>query len=203
MSLNKKLKLKYYEEALVLLENNVKKTICGALSKVLYNYNTTYDANCMVYYEMEKYFPEIYKHKPTDIKSYWFSIDDKESRINILKMEINNLKNPEYILCAATWYKTFKPLDFNYGDLLPTNITEGIVITGYRHGYIISLLKALTGIRSVEPDCGEYVQGFLTNRNRFVDRQEAYKIAYDSDQIIGPNKGYETNYVGLTSEDLY
>ena len=106
----------------------------------------------------------------------------------------------EYILCAATWYKT---LETNYTVLLPTNITEGIVITGYRHGYIISLLKALTGIRSVEPDCGEYIQGFLTNTNRFVDRKEAYKIAYDNDQIIGPNKNYKTNYVGLTSEDLY
>jgi hypothetical protein len=64
-------------------------------------------------------------------------------------------------------------------------------------------MTAITGLRSVKPEVGEYIQGFLTDKNRFVDRQEAYKIAFEQNQIIGPNKGYETNCVGLTSEDLY
>lgn len=47
------------------------------------------------------------------------------------------------------------------------------------------------------------VQGFLTNTNRFVTRKEAYKIAFEANQIIGPNKGRSENSIGLTSEDLY
>ena len=47
------------------------------------------------------------------------------------------------------------------------------------------------------------VQGFLTNTDRFVDRKEAYKIAFEADQINGPNKGRSENSIGLTSEDLY
>jgi hypothetical protein len=47
------------------------------------------------------------------------------------------------------------------------------------------------------------IQGFLTNTDRFVNRKEAYKIAFEADQIIGQNKGYSENAIGLCSEDLY
>ncbi len=104
----------------------------------------------------------------------------------------------EYILCAATWYK-----ELPTSKILPKNIDNGVVLCGYRHGDMIHQLLALTGVRSVTPDCGEYEQGFLTNINRFVGRKEAYRIAFKADQIHGPNKGQSENSIGLTSEDLY
>jgi hypothetical protein len=88
-------------------------------------------------------------------------------------------------------------------NTLPVNCDKGLVFCGYRHCHCMHTMTSVTGLRSVLLEVGEYVQGFLTTKNRFVNRQEAYKIAFEQDQIIGPNKGYETNTVGLTSEDLY
>jgi hypothetical protein len=107
----------------------------------------------------------------------------------------------EYIICAANHYD-----DYNIHDHQPVNIDSGFVICGRRHH---NCIKTFTMIQ-----CFPYnvlghtiktteVQGFLTNTNRFVDRKEAYKIAFEANQIIGPNKGREHNEIGLTSEDLY
>lgn len=107
----------------------------------------------------------------------------------------------EIILCAAIWYKNVPTAKLN-----PVNIQEGVVLCGYRHGHIIYQMLAMTGYRTVTyaiDGTGEYQQGFLTNTNRFVGRREAYMIAYEANQIIGPNKGCPTNEIGLTSEDLY
>ncbi len=102
----------------------------------------------------------------------------------------------EKILCAAIWYKDqLKPVH------TVTNCETGVVLCGHRHAHIIHQHVSLLGKSAFE--MGEYVQGFLTNRNRFVDRKEAYKIAFENNQIIGPNKGYSENAIGLTSEDLY
>ncbi|MCC6818622.1 MAG: hypothetical protein IT245_07015 [Bacteroidia bacterium] len=59
-------------------------------------------------------------------------------------------------------------------------------------------MERITG--EILPPCEK---GFLTSENRFVDRKEAYTIAFNANQIIGPNKGIPTNDIGLTSEDLY
>ncbi len=97
----------------------------------------------------------------------------------------------EIILCAAIWYKE-QPISKRN----PINIIEGVVVCGHRHCDCISTFVALSGKRSILPQCGEYVQGFLTNKNRFVDREEAAIIAFDAEQIKE-----ETNK--LFSEDLY
>jgi hypothetical protein len=106
----------------------------------------------------------------------------------------------EKIYCSAIWYK-----DFNPKFLLrnPENITEGVVILGHRHGDIIKNFNNLTGLRTVtngENSCGEYVQGFLTNKNRFVDREEAADIAIKANQIIDLGR-FNSKY--LYSEDIY
>ena len=77
------------------------------------------------------------------------------------------MKNKEYILCSAIWYK-----ELDTPVHRPKNIDKGAVICGLGHGHCISLLVALTGKRSVLPSVGEYVHGFLTSKNRFVDRIE-------------------------------
>lgn len=102
----------------------------------------------------------------------------------------------EYILCAAIWYKD---LQNEITQLLPVNCDSGIVILGYRHGQCIHTLLSLKGLRTVEkaPDgVGKHVQGFLTSKNRFVDRKEAAQIAFDTGQTKDL-KGM------LFSEDLY
>lgn len=111
----------------------------------------------------------------------------------------------ETIICAAIWYKEIRT-HIDIPQVRPVNIESGIVVCGYRHGQIIWTVSMLTGLRTVtyaDDGTGEYEQGFLTNKNRFVDRKEAYKIAYENNQIIGPNKGRLHNEIGLTSEDLY
>lgn len=57
-------------------------------------------------------------------------------------------------------------------------------------------MVAVTGLRSVPAEVGEYVQGFLTNKNRFVDRKEAAQIALKCNQISEPKRI-------LFSEDVY
>lgn len=91
----------------------------------------------------------------------------------------------EYILCAAIKY---------YNQ----------IVTGFRHSDCRKTVKQLVHSSILNE---EYLLncecGFITNINRFVTRKEAYKIAFEAGQIIGPNKGYPDNEIGLTSEDLY
>jgi len=56
------------------------------------------------------------------------------------------------------------------------NVDKGSVVCAHRHGHVIALMMNLTGLRTVtyaKDGVGEHIQGFLTNKNRFVDRQEA------------------------------
>jgi hypothetical protein len=53
---------------------------------------------------------------------------------------------------------------------------------------------AMTG--RMQHEAGEEIQGFLTNKNRFVDREEGAKIAFTAKQVNEPLKQ-------LFSEDLY
>jgi len=106
----------------------------------------------------------------------------------------------EYILCAAIWYKDIK-LVMEIPAVRPKNIDRGIVVLGHRHGQVIWTVASLTGKRTVEvadDGVGEHEQGFLTNTNRFVGREEAMKIAVLADQLTGATYGDF-----LYSENLY
>jgi len=109
----------------------------------------------------------------------------------------------EYILCAAIWYKDIPVKRLIDCNTLPDNCDKGLVFCGARHCHCMHTMTSITGLNSTVPEVGKYVQGFLTNKNRFVNRREAYDIAFKANQIIGPNKGHATNSIGLTSEDLY
>jgi hypothetical protein len=100
----------------------------------------------------------------------------------------------EKIICSAIWYKEL-PTPVHR----PINIDEGCVVCGHRHPHCIHTMYSLTGKRSVEPEVGKYTQGFLTNKNRFVDRTEGAKIALESKQI----EKLEYSSTELYSEDLY
>lgn len=105
----------------------------------------------------------------------------------------------EYILCAAIWYKDFPGYAGIQANYTAYNIDKGIVVTGHRHGQVIATMAMLTGLRTVQhgnDSVGETEQGFLTSKGRFVDRNEAGKIAFERGQITK-----ETDC--LFSEDLY
>ena len=75
---------------------------------------------------------------------------------------------PERIVCAAN-------IDRETGE----------VILGVRH-YCPRMLKTLEnkGFTPEKPLHPFMEDGFITNKNRWVDRKEAWKIAEEQDQII-------------------
>jgi len=103
----------------------------------------------------------------------------------------------EKIICSAVWYKELplKKNDIPKSNIYPVNVDRGIVFCGYRHPHCLYSMVALTGLRQCE--AGEEVQGFLTNKNRFVDREEGARIHLAN--------GGKLNYSSkrLFSEDLY
>ena len=116
-------------------------------------------------------------------------------------------QNKEYILCSAIWYKDLKPI-IKHPSLELQNIEKGVVICGHRHPNCIAIINALTGKRNVTSEVGEYEQGFLTNKNRFVDRKKAAIIAYNAGQVNDRVRWYEMTDQDwktrqLFSEDLY
>lgn len=111
---------------------------------------------------------------------------------------------PEYILCAAIWYKELplkKPEVLQPRGFSPYNVDQGVVFCGWRHSNCMYQMVAVTGLRSVtnaEDGVGEHVQGFLTSKNRFVDRKEALKISIQRNQVDPEKVGSE-----LYSEYIY
>jgi hypothetical protein len=100
--------------------------------------------------------------------------------------------NKPYILCAAIWYPD-EPTAVHG----PKNIEQGLVISGWRHPFIISIYKALTGKPTTSP------QGFLTSDNRFVGRAEAMEIAFLAGQIAERKLNRHGDPADLFSEDIY
>lgn len=108
----------------------------------------------------------------------------------------------ERIVCSAIWYMehpialTDKYLNVKH-TVLAKNLDRGIMFCGLRHVNCMHIMILTTGKRSVEIDCGKYVQGFLTSDNRFVNRREAARIFVKG--------GGELKYSSkeLFSEDLY
>lgn len=98
----------------------------------------------------------------------------------------------EYILCAAIWFDDGKVYPNQ-----PKNIPSGIVLCGWRHG---SIFPQIGGLVKERKDLGinEKEQGFITSKNRFVDRTEAMKIAIVTEQVSKDLKDKE-----LYSENLY
>lgn len=87
--------------------------------------------------------------------------------------------NREIVVCAAV--KT----------------TSGKIIRGHRHSDCLSAIYD----RRLRPNISYSAQGFITSKNRFVDRAEGRELQDESD-IKSVNKG---GYKGHTlfSEDLY
>jgi hypothetical protein len=103
----------------------------------------------------------------------------------------------EYIICSAIWFQEMELVDeeaLRSRGISPYNVDRGIVMCGWRHPNIIYQMVGMTGKRMFE--AGKYIQGFLTNKNRFVDRVEGGQIAFD----FGQTDELKTY---LYSEDIY
>lgn len=111
------------------------------------------------------------------------------------------MSKPEYILCSAIWYKDIELKQVFDSNVNPVNVERGIVFCGFRHCHCMYTMCSITGLRSVQSEVGEYVQGFLTSKNRFVNREEGMVIATASNQV----KETITNIKqrDLFSEDLW
>lgn len=110
------------------------------------------------------------------------------------------MEKKEYILCSAVWYKDLKLKKiFDSANVIPINVDKGLVFCGFRHLQCMRTMGSITGLRSVRSVVGNYIQGFLTSKNRFVGREEAKIIALDAKQIVEPT----INKTDLFSEDLW
>ena len=91
----------------------------------------------------------------------------------------------EWVMCAANYYDD--GIDHNYK---PYNIDKGLVYCGWRHACIFEIMP-----KDTPHHC---IQGFLTTKNRFLNREEALKLVIETGQHDG-------NIIGgvLTSEDLW
>lgn len=96
----------------------------------------------------------------------------------------------EYIICAAIYCQ-----DNKIHKEQPSNIETGFVICGRRHSDVFALLEAL-GIVLNDYSEQKLKDGFMTSKNRFVDRAEAAQIATKAGQLTK-----KLNW--LQSEELY
>ena len=106
--------------------------------------------------------------------------------------------NKEFIICAANYYDNGEEQSFS-----PRNTKTGFVVCGRRHHNCINIFSRIVGFPYDEKGLEllrTEVQGFLTNKDRFVTRLEALEIARESGQII---TGEGNPVLGLFSEDLY
>ena len=113
-----------------------------------------------------------------------------------------NNEKKEYIICAALCYTGGMLRNLPH---MPKYITHEVVVCGRRHHNCFSILSELLsyrvfGKKFLKWGCKNYlrytVQGFLTSKDRFVNRDEAAVIAFKAKQIDNPVDS-------LFSEDLY
>lgn len=106
----------------------------------------------------------------------------------------------EKIICSAVWYPEILIKQPGIPNQNPINIDKGAVFCGFRHCHCMYTMVAITGFKSCESEVGKIVEGFLTNKNRFVTREEAWLIAEKENQLI-LERTFKTGK--LYSENIY
>lgn len=101
---------------------------------------------------------------------------DTERKQNIL----NNGKT-EYVMAAAVWIN-----DGNDAYFCPFNIDKGYVVSGWRHVQCWGSIWAITGKRQCEfgRKGVNWEDGFLTTKNRFLNRTEALALVIENGQLV-------------------
>lgn len=105
----------------------------------------------------------------------------------------------EKLICSAIWYNDGKKhTQCNVSTTGDYHDATGIVFCGLRHADCFGVLW-LT-LPDFKPTEHNHIQGFLTNRNRFVDRKEALEIALNANQVTKEELG---EYKELFSEHVW
>jgi hypothetical protein len=121
--------------------------------------------------------------------------------------DVHPKENHEYIAMSAIYFN-----DRRRHHHQPNNLRLGYVVTGLRHHNCWSTKATLTGLNpsevrqasgkivnvSITKGYGKPIQGFVTSKNRFLNRKEACKVAYLAGQIA---EWVENDQ--LVSEELY
>lgn len=97
----------------------------------------------------------------------------------------------EFIVGPAVLFK-----DRKFHPEQPLNIAVGFVVQGFRHFNCHETYRILTGEVVTEEN---YVEGFITNKFRFLNRRKAYIIAVEAEQVLFTID----KKVELFSTDLY
>lgn len=102
-------------------------------------------------------------------------------------------KTKDKVLCAAIWYD-----DGVVRPHQPRNVKSGIVVAGHRHCSCFVILASIFPNREYVGHEGtkKLRQGFLTEQNYFVNREDAGFVAWNAYQT-------EERKKELFSEDLY
>jgi hypothetical protein len=77
--------------------------------------------------------------------------------------------------------------------------SDGRIWTGRRHGNVIHQIISDGHAETIKHS--EFIQGFITDDGKFVDRHEAFKIAVECKQLLNPKNPWASPT--LMSEDLY
>lgn len=75
---------------------------------------------------------------------------------------------------------------------------DGIIWHGHRHGHCFATIAQMRKLGYIRKPAYPYIQGFITQSGRFVDRKEAAMIAVHSGQVKDRTLPFK-----LFSEDLY
>ena len=102
----------------------------------------------------------------------------------------------EYILCSAIYFNDGKKHIHQ-----PNNIDTGFVVCGRRHHNCFASFKAMGLTKPERIERIDEVQGFLTNTDRFIGREEALELTRGNGQIL-ESRDYEGKK-WLYSEDLW
>lgn len=77
-------------------------------------------------------------------------------------------------------------------------MADGYIIRGHRHH---NCFQTAQSIPRYADNFDDKVQGFITSLNRFVGREEAYKLFVEAGQVSASPDGHHGEQ--LFSEDLY
>lgn len=111
-------------------------------------------------------------------------IDEKRLKAHLENGEV------ERVMCASNYYDDGK--DHMYQ---PYNIDKGFVICGLRHANCGMSYLAANKEATKWDNC---IQGFLTSKNRFLNRADSLELVTSTGQLTKPIQGGM-----LTSEDLW
>ena len=76
---------------------------------------------------------------------------------------------------------------------------DGKVIIGHRHNFAMRTMNVIPGYENERPNGDD--QGFITSMNRYVNREEGYKLQIEAGIPSKDPGGYRGGE--LFSEDLY